>query len=76
MLFEISDLKMIEECTFPIKIQLNEVVSKKDLEIMLKHPWILLQVCTAYFNDFLCQKNNKEDVFCETMFFSEDELDD
>ncbi|MEG2528770.1 MAG: hypothetical protein RSB02_01730 [Anaerovoracaceae bacterium] len=72
----ISSMEMVDFNSIHRTYEMNYSISAKEIEILYKNPWILLQACNMHFYDFLyCEKDNKNDVV-GTMFFLEREIEE
>ena len=71
-----DEVEISDEHTHPLFIQSETTISENEIVVLKEHPWILLQLCTMHFYDFIYGKGSMEADIVETMFCLENEVED
>lgn len=71
---ETSDFEWVTNHSYSFPIN-TKCISKKEIDMLVSNPRLLLQACTMHFNSFIYNIEGKETNIVERMFFSKDEIE-
>lgn len=71
-----EETEMSDEYTHSLFIQSETTISENEIAVLKEHPWILLQLCTMHFYDFIYGKGSMEADIVKTIFCLENQVED